>query len=65
MTWVWVGIAIFLVLVIAGFLLGMYLIFKKVGDKVAEVPKDVVKEGFNLLKDKLNERKKGNTEKIL
>jgi cell division protein FtsX len=63
--WWWIGIALFFVFVIALFLLGIYLIVKKVGDKVADVPKDVVKEGFTLLKDKLNERKNGDTGKVL
>jgi uncharacterized protein YneF (UPF0154 family) len=56
MAW-WIGIGIVFLLIIGLFLLGVYLVVRKVGDKVADVPKEVVKEGFNLLKDRLNERK--------
>lgn len=48
----WAIIAMVFVLIIGLFLLGIYLIAKKVGDKVAEVPKDVVKEVFTIVKDK-------------
>lgn len=57
MEW-WIGIFIAFVVIAGLFLLGIYLILRKVGNKVAEVPKEVVKEGFKLLKEKLNEPKK-------
>lgn len=54
----WYAIAIAFLLITGLFLLGVFLIFRKVGNKlsdsVGEVPGQIVKETFSIIKDKIS-----------
>lgn len=54
----WYAIAIAFLVIIALFLLGIYLIFRaasnKIGESVGKVPEQIVKETFSIIKDKLS-----------
>jgi uncharacterized protein YneF (UPF0154 family) len=50
----WTGIAIVFLIILSSFLLGIYLIVRQVGKSVSKVPKQVVKEVFSIVKDKIS-----------
>lgn len=52
----WTGIAIALVVIIALFLLGVFLILRRVSKSVEKVPEQVVKEVFTIVKDKITKK---------
>lgn len=51
----WETIAIIFVIIIGLFLLGIFLIVKRVSRTVEKVPEQVVNEVFTIVKDKLKE----------
>ena len=52
----WTTIAIIFVVIIAAFLLGIYLIFRKIGNTVGKVPEQIVKEVFVIVKEKISKK---------
>lgn len=42
-----------LVVTVAAFLMGIYFIFRNIGKKVSDIPKQIIKETFVIIKDKI------------
>jgi len=57
----WTTLAIIFLVILALFLLGVYLVIRKVANSVSKVPKQVVKEVFTIVKDKLSKPKSDET----
>lgn len=57
----WTAIAIIFLIIIAAFLFAVYLVIRNVGKSVSKVPKQVVKEVFRIVKDKLSKTKSNGT----
>ena len=52
----WTTIAIVFLVILAVFLLGIYLIFRKISNSVGKVPEQIVKEVFVIVKEKISKK---------
>jgi hypothetical protein len=57
----WTVIAITFLVILAAFLLGVYLLIRKASKAVSKVPKQIVKEVFGIVKEKMS---KPNPDKV-
>lgn len=57
----WTTIAIIFLVILALFFLGVWLVIRQVGKSVSKVPKQIVKEVFSIVKEKVLKPKENET----